>query len=198
MRATPSLTAAGAALLVLCCAGCGGPPASAGSAGARPMADNAPTAPPDGEACALVTDAEVRAVFPTAAAGKAENTRIKYGIRGCVWEGSFGRLVVQLMPADQVDAERTMRSMIDGFLDPLRTDARQHVRLAPLQGLGAGATAVLEPEDTANGILTEVAMMAAVKGDTTLMILSDGLASGDRAQGLQKLQSLAQHAYARM
>jgi hypothetical protein len=57
---------------------------------------------------------------------------------------------------------------------------------------------VLEPEDIANGIVTEVAMMAAVKGDTTLMIISDGLASGDRAEGLQTLQALARHAYARM
>jgi hypothetical protein len=200
MRHAPALTAARAALLVLALfsGGCGGPAAPADKAVVDTATAGAPTTPPDGQVCALVTDAEVRAAFPSAGPGKAENTRIKYGIKGCVWDGGFGRLLVQLMPADQVDADRTMRSMIDGFIDPLRADARQHVRFEPLQGLGASATAVLEPEDIANGIVTEVAMMAAVKGDTTLMIISDGLASGDRAEGLQTLQALARHAYARM
>ncbi|WP_139202982.1 hypothetical protein [Pseudoxanthomonas sp. GM95] len=202
MRTAPEMIAPGvlALLLATLLVACNKPAASPGAsaaASAAPIAE-APTTPPDGEVCALLSDAEVRAVFPSAGAGKAENTRAKYGIKACTWDGTFGRFAVQLMPADQVDANRTMRSMADGFIDPLRADAKQHVRFEPLQGLGADATAVLEPMDAAKGITTEVAMLAAVKGQTTLMILSDGLAGGDRTQGLATLQALGQKAYARL
>lgn len=198
MRTAPSLTAAGAALLVLFFGGCGGPTASTDHAVAATATASAPTAPPDGEVCALLTDAEVRAIFPYSGTGKAERAREKYGIKGCIWEDRNGRLGMQLMAADGHSAKSAMRDMAEGFIDPLRADARQHVRFEPLQGLGPDATAVIESVDASKGIITKVAMMAAVKDGTTLMIFTDGLADGDRAQSLAKLQKLGQQAYARM
>jgi hypothetical protein len=148
--------------------------------------------------CRLLTDAEVRAVFPGAGAGTPEHSREQYGIGACVWSGDFGRFVLQTWKAKGRSAEDEARGLVIGFVDPLSRDSDANVRYEPVSGLDGQAWAVLETQDPSRGILSDIAMLSTVKNDQALVMLSDDLARRDRSDALSKLRSLAQSASSRL
>ena len=172
-------------------------------AGSMVMADAAPaqsTQPtPDSHSlCRLLTDAEVRAVFPGAGKGVPERTREKYGITACVWSGDFGRFAVQTWKGEGNSADEEARGLATGFIDPLDRKAAGNVRYESVAGVGDQATAVLETRDAQRGILTNVAMLVALKQDDMLVLLADDLAQRNRADALAKLRLLAGSAARRL
>lgn len=171
----------------------------------KPVSDSsapavdAPSAVADPDSpCRLLSDAEVHAVFPGAGAGERERTREEYGISACVWSGDFGRLAVQTWKATTNSAEDEARGLAAGFVDPAQRAFAKNVRYESVAGIGEQASAVVEVQDAQRGILTDVAMLVARKGDRMLVINSDGLAHRDRAEALSKLRSLGQSAADRL
>ncbi len=148
--------------------------------------------------CRLLTDAEVRAVFPSAGSGTPEHTREQYGIGACVWSGEFGRFVLQTWQAKGRSAEDEARGLVIGFVDPMSRDSDAQVRYEPISGLPGPAVAVLETQDPAHGILSDIALFATVKNDQALVMLSDDLAHRERGDALKKLRALAQAASSRL
>lgn len=148
--------------------------------------------------CRLLTDAEVRAVFPSAGAGKPEHSREQYGIGACVWSGDFGRVVLQTWKAKGRSAEDEARGLVIGFVDPLSRDADANVRYEPLSGLDGPAWAVLETQDASRGIISDIALLATVKNDQTLVLIADDLARRNRSDALSTLRSLGKSAASRL
>lgn len=156
-----------------------------------------PATDPDSP-CRLLTDAEVRAVFPNAGPGERERTREQYGIAACVWSGDFGRFVAQTWEAKGNTAEQEARGLSNGFVDPLNPAAGNSVRYESVAGVGEQASAIVESQDTQRGILTDIAMLVARKDGQMLVLMSDDLTHRDRSEALAKLQSLARSAAARL
>lgn len=148
--------------------------------------------------CRLLTNAEVRAVFPAAGRGEPERTREKYGISACVWSGDFGRAGLQTWKAEGRSADDEARGMAAGFIDPLSRAAAGNVRYETVHGVGEQAVAVVETADPQRGILSDVAMMMVRKDDQIIMLIADDLARRDRAQAVAALGSLGAAAAGRL
>ena len=159
---------------------------------------NANDSLPKGNPCALLTDAEVRKVYPKASGPKPERTREKYGILACIWEHPTGKLLVQLTRADPMTAQAEARGLILGFVDPLKKGAANVVRVETIRGVGDEAAAIIETQDGKRGILNDVAYLYAQRGDRQIMISATDLASGDRALGLKTLEALGRAAIGRL
>ena len=103
------------AALALCAGGCSqsSPPSntSTAAAGAAPLA-SAAAAPIDANSpCRLLTDSEVRAVFPDAKSGVPERTREEYGIRACVWDTPAGQFAVQVWASKGGSVDNEIRGL---------------------------------------------------------------------------------------
>ncbi len=154
----------------------------AGDPAVAPMAPNSP--------CRLLTDAEVRAVFPGVKAGQPERSREEYGIKACQWSADGGRFVAEVWKAKGSTADNEIHGLVEGFIDPVNQSAANNVRYEPVAGVGDQAFAVIETQDAKRGILTDIAMVVARKGDRILVLLSDDLAHRDRATALHALSDL--------
>jgi len=150
------------------------------------------------DACGLLSDADVRAVFPGAAAGVRETTRGKYGIRACVWETRGGRFALQRWTAKPGTVDNEIRGMAAGVLDPLKPAARNSVRYEALAGIGDQAMALVEAQNPSAGILADAAMLMTQRGDQLIELQSSELGRGDRAGALQSLSTLGRAAVARL
>lgn len=149
--------------------------------------------------CKLLTDAEVRSVFPGARSGQPERTREKYGIQACQWTHPAGSFALQLWAAKKAGVhEDEIRGLALGFVDPLSNAAKKSVRYEKIAGVGDGATAVVETESKQRGILGDVAMLVTQRGTQLVELQSSDLARGDRAAALRGLTQLAIAAVARL
>ena len=115
-----------------------------------------------------------------------------------MWSGEFGRFVLQTWDAKGGSAEDEARGLVVGFVDPMSRESDAHVRYETVAGLAGPAVAVLETQDPAHGILNDIALLATVKNDHAIVILSDDLARRERSDALAKLRSLAQAASTRL
>jgi hypothetical protein len=199
IRSTRRLPAVAAGLIGLALAACSSPSPPSPASDAQALHDATvaagaaqdPATPADpNSVCRLLTDAEVRAVFPSAHAGEPERTREKYGISACLWSGDFGRVGLQTWNAKGRSADDEARGMVSGFIDPLSSSAADQVRYETLAGVGDQAVAVVEKQDATRGILNDVAMLTVRKDDRIIMLIGDDLAQRDRAQALAALTSL--------
>lgn len=195
-----------ACLVSFVIAACGQPPsgdpASAVAGGSNPSAtasviDASTTVDPDSP-CRLLTDAEVRSVFPGAKASQPERSREEYGIKACEWSDDGGRFMAEIWNAKDSTAESEIKGLAEGFIDPVNPGAASNVRYEPIAGVGEQAFAVVENRDAQRGILDDVALLVARKNDRILVLLSDDLAHRDRAVALRSLTDLGSAAAKRL
>ena len=179
------------------------PPAAqsgAAPATAAPTTTAAKTAPHSAgnDACRLLSDADVRAVFPGAGPGVPETTREQYGIRACVWETRAGRFALQRWTAKPGSVDDEIRGMALGVLDPRKPAAAASVRYETLSGIGDQAMAMVEAQNATTGILADAALLMTLRGDQLIELQSSELGRGDRAAALKSLSTLARAAVARL
>jgi uncharacterized protein DUF3558 len=192
----------GAVALALFAGGCSqsaAPDASPAAASAAPLvASPAAAAPLEADSpCRLLTDAEVRAVFPGAKPGAPERSREEYGIKACEWDTDTDRFVVQVWTAKgSVDDE--IRGLASGFVEPFNAGAQNNIRYETIAGVGEQAMAVVETQDQKRGILSDAALLVAKHGNQILELQSQQLPHRARATALQALTTLGHEAVARM
>ena len=150
--------------------------------------------PADG-LCRLLTLDEVAATFPGAEAGKVTEVPME-GVTACTWGIPAGRFVLESWPAAAPLSDE-IHDLASGSLDPFKqTDGL--VRYETVAGVGDEALAVIEQQDETHGILSDMAILVAWRGDKILVILSDDLPRRDRKQALAALQALGSRAASRL
>lgn len=189
-------------LVLAACSPQGDPAKPAETAAAAPVVADVPAAAVPALAaddpCRLLSDTDIRGVFPGSAPGKRETTREKYGIRACVWETESGSFALQRWQAKPGTAGDEIRGLAQGIIDPLKPAARMAVRYETVAGVGDEAVAIVETRDEARGILTDAAVLVALRGDRLIELHSSSLARGDRAAALKTLAALARTAVSRL
>jgi hypothetical protein len=163
-------------------------PAAAGAAADRP-------APATREAqaegpCILLTTAEVRRAFPDAKAGELNRTQEKYGVVSCMWDYPGGRFSIIGGDDDSEGAHAEARGWTLMFLDPLRQDAKRHVRYETLSGVGDEAVAIVERQDKEKGFLQDGAILVVRRGKRQVSAMSSDLARRERAEALKVFEDL--------
>ena len=149
--------------------------------------------------CKLLTDAEVQSVFPGARAGKPERSREQYGIQACQWTHPAGSLALQLWAVKKPGAhDEEIRGLAQGLVDPFSAAAKKNVRYEKIAGVGDGATALVETESKPRGVLSDLAMLVAQRGNQLVQLQSADLARGDRAAALRGLAQLGKAAVDRL
>ena len=162
------------------------------------VASPASAAPVEADSpCRLLTDAEVRAVFPDAKPGVPERSREEYGIKACMWDTDGGPFVLQRWSAKgSVDNE--IRGLASGFVDPTNSAAQNNIRYETIAGVGEQAMALVETKDEKRGILSDGAVLVAQHGKQILELQSQDLPHRTRAAALQALTTLGREAVARL
>lgn len=153
-------------------------------------------APGDGP-CAIVTDAEVRKVFPGAESGVRDHSMDQYGMASCKWETPANTLAVQTFTSTET-VENELRGRMLGFLDPLKPGLRDGIRYDKIAGIGDSAMAVAVKADEAGGILADSAMLAVQRGDRVVVLFTRVLVDGDPAASIKALEALAPSAALRL
>jgi len=186
------------AMTALSLAACGKAPPSAPAASAPAVASSDPPATAGvSTPCDLITQEELRTVFPGVASSAPEHHNA-FGIAACEWNGEFGRLLIQQWASKGHTPQEEVRDLVAGFIDPGRPGAAQRVRLVPLQGLGNYATAVVEARDPQAGVLADMSVLSLARNGQTLVFLTDALDEQERDTSLAKLKQLGGYAYARL
>lgn len=187
------------ALVALALAACGKPEGDPGTIANPPTVAAAPVlaVAADGP-CRLLTDAEVRAVFPDAKTGKRNRSREEYGISACQWSGAHGDFVAEVWKAKGSSADNEIRGLMGGFVDPRMAAAEKNVRYESVSGVGDQACAVVEIEDEQRGVLSNVALLVARRGDQILALSSPELPHRERGAALRALRELGRVAARRL
>jgi hypothetical protein len=147
----------------------------AASASASAPATDAPasavaTGPVD-NACGLLTDSEVRAVFPQAASGKRNTESLQYGLDRCAWKTPTGQIGIEVSKVEAVAFEGELRAELQGAVDPRIQGALDHLRFESVAGIGDHAIAVLEKADAQRGILTDIDLLAIQRGHRMAVLM---------------------------
>lgn len=159
---------------------------------------NAQKAPLPGDACNLLTNTEVRQVFPGARDGVHETGTERYGVASCSWKLNEGHLGLNLID-DGDDLATEVRALVEAFVGPLRPDAARHVRLIKVAALGDGALGFAEPRNDAKGIPSAIALLMVQRGGKQITLFSNRtLAEAERDAAMKSLQDLARAAVRRM
>jgi hypothetical protein len=148
--------------------------------------------------CTLLRDGEVAKVLEGVGPGTRERSREEYGIAACVWSGKPGRVLAQVWTATGSSAEDEIRGLAAGVVDPFNAAAANNLRLEKLVGVGDEAFAIIESHDAQRGILGEMSLLVARKGEHVLVIYADDLARRERPAALAALQSLGRSAADRL
>lgn len=143
-------------------------PSANASAGPTPasnhsVAATAPTGPID-KTCALLTDTEVRGVFPQAASGRRNTDSLPYGIDRCAWEAPTGQIGLEVSRGEAAAFEEELRGQLQGFVDPRIQGAVDRIRFQSVPELGDHAIAVLEKADAKRGIYIDIELLAIQRG----------------------------------
>ena len=180
-----------------CCCGLAACSKENALAADAPMPANAETAGPTNDPCALVTDKEVRKVFAGAKAAKRDHSLDKYDIATCSWDTPTNTFVAQIFKA-KGSADDEARSRTSGSVDPVNPGAGKNVRYESVAGVGDAATVVVERGDAAQGILSDVAVIAVRKGDRMAVLFSRSLIDDDRDATVKAMEALARSAAGRL
>lgn len=153
-------------------------------------AEAADTANAGEGACRLLSASDIHNVLPDAGAGKHDTSRSQYGIDACVWQGKDGRFVAQTWTAKHsVDEE--IHGLAAGFTDPMNATAQHALRFETMSGIGDRAMALIETQDQARGVLSDVAVLVTQHNGRTIVLMTDSVlarrARGDALDVLQKL-----------
>lgn len=144
-------------------------PASAQVPLAAPAAAE-PTGPVDNP-CALLTDAEVRGVFPKAESGKHHAEGLEYGLDRCAWETPTGQIGVEVSKVEAAAFEEELRGELQGAVDPRVQGAIDRIRFQPVPDIGDHAIAVLEKADANRGIYTDIGLLAIQHGHRMALLM---------------------------
>lgn len=136
----------------------------------------ASTAPTD-NACDLITDAEIRRVFPSAESGKRNTESLEYGLDRCAWKVSNGQIGVEVSKVEAVDFESDLRGELQAAVDPRVDGALQRIQFHAVEGIGDHAIAVLEKADAHNGLYTDIALLAIQRGQRMAVLTVPGTLS---------------------
>jgi hypothetical protein len=190
---TPRLSSAIAAcLLALGASGC------QKQAGDSAVAATASSAPAGEGACRLLDTAEVSAALSAAKRGVAEHSREQYGITACQWQTDRGRFVAQYWKSTGGTAKTEASGLMVGVLDPRKAGAQGAVRYENVDGVGDQAVAAIESEDAQRGVLNDIALLVAQRGDVILVLMAPELVRDERDRALASLKALAQSAVKRL
>jgi hypothetical protein len=162
-------------------------------AGVAWLTSTVPVAGQIGDPCALLTTAEMQQAFPGTTPGRVDRALEKNGILRCEWTHSTGRVVL-VAGADGGDSPvDDAKTFMLSFVDPLRPDAEQHVRIETLTGVGDQAVAIVERLDQAKGITQNGAVLVVRRGTRQVALLAvppGDLARRERADALKVLADL--------
>ena len=169
-------------LLVACLAGCSHDGNATGRTGAAAPTSSAPkeavisTKPmgPVDNACGLLTDAEIRQVFPSAGSGKRNTQSLEYGLDRCAWKISSGQVGVEVSKVAPVEFESDLRGELQAAVDPRVQGALDRIRFHAVEGIGDHAIAVLEKVDAHNGLYTDIALLAIQRGQRMVVLTVPG------------------------
>ena len=140
--------------------------------------------------CLLLTDTEVRAIFPDAETIKLDRRLQAEGILTCYWDYPGGRFSIQTYGDVGQSIEAETRGMTMFFVDPLNPRASAAVRYVPVKGIGDAAMAFVERKDAAKGFLSDMAVLVVHRGKLQAMLTSTDLARKERPVALQALEQL--------
>ena len=155
---------------------------------------------PLGNPCALLTDAEVRRVFPDARPA-ARDTRFEQAggdIASCVWQTSRGGFTASITRnAQPLGNEIREWSLL--MVNPMGDQPRagDKIRYEQVAGVGDAAMAVLEAPNAILPRTPGIAFLIARRGDRELILASQELPGRERAGGLAALAELAHAAMKR-
>lgn len=134
---------------------------------------------PAKDPCQLLTDAEVREIFPEATAGTLDRKLETHGVLSCFWDYPEGRLTAGLS------------ELSEAFSIPIDTEIQgwsdSKVRIDKIEGVGDQARAAVERAD---GTPAEHAILIVRRGDRQAVLVSPDLARRDRAVALEALKEL--------
>ncbi|HET8942498.1 MAG TPA: hypothetical protein VFN13_10995 [Rudaea sp.] len=128
--------------------------------------------------CDLLTDAEVRSVFPSAGSGKRNTQSLQYGLDRCAWKAPDGQIGIEVSKVEAKDFEGELRAELQGAVDPRVQGALARIRFQPVSGIGDHAIAVLENGDTKRGIYTDISLLA-IQRDHRMAVLMIHHANAD-------------------
>jgi hypothetical protein len=148
--------------------------------------------------CRLLSDADVRKVFPDAKSGQPDLRNEKYGILYCRWEYGTGTFYVRLDKGEPSEIESESQDLAQGFLDPLNAAANSAVRYETIPGVGDAATAAVETADAKKGVLSDFAFLFVHRAKRQIVLFSSDLARRDRAEALKSLEALGKTAAGRL
>jgi hypothetical protein len=151
---------------------------------------------PNLDPCKLLTDAEVRAVFPGATTGVRNRTVDEYGIVSCEWKHPGGRFAIQAFTSSEAP-ESEARGFAAGFLDPTKNGLQQKLRVERIAA-GDGGVAIIERADATTGVLNDAALAIVKRGALLLMLQSSALAQRPRAEAVKAMGTLAAEAVKRV
>ena len=153
-----------------------------------------PAAPklPAGDPCQLLTDAEVRHVFPDAKSGQRERNEQLGGLSNvaCKWSSPGGLLYVQIFnrkPNESIETEIGLYTM--NFITVPDFELARIVRLETVNNVGERALAAVEQAD-AQRHLQDGAVIVFDRGPRTIFIVAPQLARRGRAAALKVLEEL--------
>lgn len=172
-------------LLALAIAACGDKKSGDASVASSPAGEGA---------CRLLSTSEVSSALSKSEPGVAEHTREQYGITACEWSTEQGRFVAQYWKAENPSAKQEASGLMLGVVDPLKGSAAAKVRYEDVQGVGEQAVAAIETADEGRGILSDMAMLVAQKGNVILVLIAPELTRVDRPKALQALKVLGKSA----
>lgn len=127
---------------------------------AATSASHASSTEPVDNPCDLLTDAEIRGVFPKAQSGKRNTESLQYGLDRCAWETPTGQIGVEVSKVEAAAFENELRAELQGAVDPRVQGALDQIRFRPVPDIGDHAIAVLEKGDVKRGIYTDIALLA--------------------------------------
>jgi len=141
-------------------------PATASAPAASGVADAAAGTP-----CDLLTDAEVRSVFPQAGSGKRNTESLQYGLDRCAWKAADGQIGIEVSKVEAAAFEGELRAELQGTVDPLVQGALEQIRFQPISGIGDHAIAVLEKAGAKRGVYADISLLAIQRGHRMAVLM---------------------------
>jgi hypothetical protein len=145
---------------------------------------------PVDNACALLADAEVRNVFPDAAAGKRNTESLQYGLDRCAWKTPTGQIGVEVSHVEAAAFEKELRAELQGAVDPRMQHAADQIVFHRVDGIGDHAIAVLEEANAQRGIYADIALLAIQRRHRMAVLMVHPASAGAPSPALESLQEL--------
>jgi hypothetical protein len=153
---------------------------------------------PVDNACALLTDGEVRNVFPDAAAGKRNTESLQYGLDRCAWETPTGQIGVEVSKVEAASFEKELRAELQGAVDPRIQHAVDRISFHHVDGIGDHAIAVLEKADAQRGIYADIALLAIQRRHRMAVLMVHRPSVNAPSPTLESLQGLGRRLAVRL